>query len=192
VNKIEYFIESIGNMLKQSVLKLNDEIKSKQPLDGKDVKYYKSGEIEYKGDFKNGKFEGKGVKYYKSGEIEYVGEFVNNNFEGNGILYYTDKKFSKRGVWVKNKLKKGVIYEYKTNMYCKIKVKNFIKNIDRKYYCGNKIVKFGRYYGEEFFGISISWFGDKFLSADLNGVPITNKDMIESICKSDFSKLKIY
>ena len=49
---------------------------------------------EYKGDFKNNKYEGKGkgIEYYENGNKRYEGDFNNGKFEGKGIVYYENGK----------------------------------------------------------------------------------------------------
>ena len=95
---------------------------------GKGIKYYLNGNIQYEGNFINGKFEGngkgiwengeyyigewknglshgKGTEYYSNGNIQYEGDFINGKFEGNGKYYYENGEHYD-GEW-KNNLKHG-------------------------------------------------------------------------------------
>ena len=47
----------------------------------------------YIGEFKDGLINGKGIRYRKSGNILYDGEFVNDKFEGNGKYIWKDGKY---------------------------------------------------------------------------------------------------
>ncbi len=55
---------------------------------GEGTYYYKSGHLQYKGEFRNG-FIFKGIEYYDyNGGIKYEGEFLNNKYNGYGIQYF--------------------------------------------------------------------------------------------------------
>ena len=47
--------------------------------EGDGVEYYGSGQIKYKGEFKNGAYDGNGILYFENGEIEYEGKFKNGD-----------------------------------------------------------------------------------------------------------------
>ena len=45
------------------------------------------------GQFKNYLPHGKGIKYYSNGNILYKGNFINDKFEGNGKYIYEDGRY---------------------------------------------------------------------------------------------------
>ena len=45
------------------------------------------GQLEYEGEFLNGKKNGKGKQYSYNGQLEYEGEFLNGKKNGNGKEY---------------------------------------------------------------------------------------------------------
>ena len=111
------------------------EIKNNLP-NGKGIKYYQNGKINYEGYFINGKFEGNGKLFYEDGAyyigqfknglsngkgtdynskgiIKYYGDYVNDKFEGNGKYIWEDGDYY-IGQW-KNGLKHGKGTEYYKN-----------------------------------------------------------------------------
>ena len=53
-----------------------------------DGKYIWEDDKYYIGEFKNKLPHGKGIKYYKNGNIQYEGDFINGKREGNGKYIY--------------------------------------------------------------------------------------------------------
>jgi len=114
-------------------------------------------------------------------------------YKGKGILYRLDKRPIKQGIWINNELQNGEVYEYKNTTYYINKVENFKKIIqtgNKKYYFNGNIVKYGHYIGSKFCGITILKFGDKNISANINGSSITDGKALECIFKEDFTKFK--
>ena len=139
------------------------EFKNNIP-NGKGIKYYKNGKIQYEGNFINGKFEGngkfiyddgyyyigqfkdglrngKGTIYYPNGNIELEGNFINNKAEGNGKYIWEDGEYY-IGQW-RNGLSHGKGIEYYSNG--KIKYEGEYLNDQRE---GN-----GKYMTEDFYFI---------------------------------------
>ncbi len=50
--------------------------------------YYKSGELEAEGNYKNDKLEGVFKGYYKSGELKLEANYINDKREGLERMYY--------------------------------------------------------------------------------------------------------
>ena len=57
---------------------------------GKGILYYKNGNIQYEGDYVNGKSEGNGKYIWEDGTY-YIGEWKNGLFNGKGKEYYSLK-----------------------------------------------------------------------------------------------------
>ena len=55
--------------------------------------YFESGQIKYKGDYKNGQRNGKGKEYTSNGNLSYEGEFKDGKRNGKGIIYGYDCDF---------------------------------------------------------------------------------------------------
>ena len=78
------------------------EIKNNIP-NGKGIKYYKNGKIQYEGDFINGKFEGKGKFIYDNGDY-FIGNFKNGLRNGKGIVYYSNGNIEIEGDYINNRI----------------------------------------------------------------------------------------
>ena len=52
--------------------------------------YFESGQIKYKGDYKNGQRNGKGKEYTRNGYLSFEGEFKDGKRNGQGIIYGYD------------------------------------------------------------------------------------------------------
>ena len=48
--------------------------------------YYNNGNLEFEGEYKNGKRDGKGKKYYDNGNLKFEGEYKNGK-AWNGVIY---------------------------------------------------------------------------------------------------------
>ena len=52
--------------------------------------YHENGQLDFKGNYKNGKKEGAWVAYHKNGQLLYKGNFENGKSEGAWITYFGD------------------------------------------------------------------------------------------------------
>ena len=93
--------------------------------------YYKSGN-NYIGDYKNGLKHGKGIIYYDDGNILYKGDFIEDKFEGYGEYHYNKSEYYvnqfKNGITEgKGKLYDGdfIYHEYKGSQLDIYKYGNF-------------------------------------------------------------------
>ena len=77
------------------------EFKNNIP-NGKGIKYYKNGKIQYEGEFINGKFEGKGKFIYDDGDY-FIGHFKNGLRNGKGIIYYSNGNFKSEADYINNR-----------------------------------------------------------------------------------------
>ena len=84
---------------------------------GKGVIYNKKGEIIYKGNFKNDKYNGYGEYFYEDGKY-YIGEWENGEKNGKGILYYKNNKIQYEGNFINDKFNGlGKYYYENGNFY---------------------------------------------------------------------------
>ena len=49
---------------------------------------FENGNIEFEGEYLNGKRNGKGKEYYENGNIEFEGEYLDDKRNGKGKEYY--------------------------------------------------------------------------------------------------------
>jgi antitoxin component YwqK of YwqJK toxin-antitoxin module len=63
---------------------------SNTPFTGEFIKYGENGQLEKKGNYKNGKEEGEWVEYYDNGQLFEKGNFKNGEMEGEWIWYSKD------------------------------------------------------------------------------------------------------
>ena len=61
--------------------------KLKNNINGKGKEYYNSGELQFEGEYLNGKRNGQGKEYYKDGKIEFEGEYLDGKRNGKGKEY---------------------------------------------------------------------------------------------------------
>ena len=61
--------------------------------------YYKNGDIEYDGNFLEGKFDGEGKYVYENGDY-YIGHFKNGLCHGKGKEYDKNGKLLSEGLWI--------------------------------------------------------------------------------------------
>ena len=94
---------------------------------GKGIKYYKNGNIQYEGDFINGKFEGNGKYYYEDGDY-FIGEDKNGLRNGKGTLYYSNGNIIYEGDWVNNKQEGNGKYIWENGDYFIGQFKNGLRN----------------------------------------------------------------
>ena len=69
---------------------------------GKGKDYYKNGNIEFEGDFINGKYEGNGKYIYENGNY-YIGQWKNGHRNGRGIIYYKNENIKYEGDFINDK-----------------------------------------------------------------------------------------
>ena len=81
--------ENYGDFIYPAINIIKNDIREKRN-NGKyiDGKYIYEDDKYYIGEFKDNIPNGKGIKYYKNGNIQYEGDFINGKFEGNGKYYY--------------------------------------------------------------------------------------------------------
>ena len=82
------------------------EFKNNIP-NGKGIKYYENGNILYKGDFIDGKFEGNGQLFLEDG-LYYIGQFKNGLKNGKIKMYYPDGNIRFEGDFINDKTK-GIV-----------------------------------------------------------------------------------
>ena len=153
------FIYPVINMIKEDIRKKNNngkylddkyiyndgkyfigETKNNVP-NGKGIKYYKNGNIFYKGDFINGKPEGNGKVIYEDG-VYYIGQFKNGLRSGKGILYYHNGNIMYDGDWVDNKPEGDGKDIYENGCYYIGQFKNGLRNGKGTLYYSNGNIKY--------------------------------------------------
>ena len=83
-------------------------------LDGKKREYDFNKNLEFEGEYSNGKRNGKGIEYYDNGNVQYEGEFLDNRKNGYG------KEYERNGL---------LIFEGEYLCYQKRKGKEYINGI---------------------------------------------------------------
>ena len=94
---------------------------------GKGVKYYSNGNIQFEGYFMNGKFEGKGKYYYDDGDY-FIGEYKNGLRNGKGITYNKNGNLLTEGVYFSGKREGTGKNVYEDGVYYVGEFKNGLKN----------------------------------------------------------------
>ena len=92
-----------------------DEIEShlkyhKVVLDGKKIEYGFNNDLEFEGEYSNGKRNGKGKEYYGNGVLRYEGEFFNNRRNGYGKEYDKNGNIIFEGEYLYEQKRKGKEY----------------------------------------------------------------------------------
>jgi len=87
------------------------------------IKYYKSGEVEYKLNYVDGTQQGESIGYYKSGEIKEKGNYVDGKIQGEFIMYYENGEIKEKGNYVDGKIQGEGITNYES-------YENLIKSYD--------------------------------------------------------------
>ena len=64
---------------------------------GKWVKYYKNGQLAYKGEYKDGKEVGEWVGYWDNGQLAYKGEYKDGMRTGKWVKYYKNGYLEEKG-----------------------------------------------------------------------------------------------
>lgn len=84
---------------------------TQEKYDGQGILYGANGDIIYEGDFQNGVRAGKGESYV-NGKIEYKGEWINDKYEGEGTSFHKNGEVSYQGSWEKDlKNGEGITYD---------------------------------------------------------------------------------
>ena len=113
---------------------------------GKGIKYYTNGNILYKGDFINGKFEGKGKYFYENKEY-YIGQYKDGLANGKGKIYFENGKIQFVGEFIDG-YAEGKGKEYSSDgkiLYDGYYVGGLIEGKGTEYYLNGKINYEGNY-----------------------------------------------
>jgi hypothetical protein len=102
------------------------EFKNNLP-NGKGVKYYSNGNIQYEGHFRNGKYEGKGKFILEDGSY-YIGQFKNGLRNGKGIKYYSNGNIMLEGDWIDGEIKGNGKFIWEDGSYYIGQFKNGLRN----------------------------------------------------------------
>ena len=89
-NKTENYCDFIHPVIDIIKNHINERRNNGKYINGK---YIYEDDKYYIGEFKDNIPNGKGIKYYKNGNIQYEGNFINGKFEGNGKYYYEDGRY---------------------------------------------------------------------------------------------------
>jgi len=65
--------------------------------------YWPNGELNYKGEYINGKINGPWEFYYYNGELHYKGEFIDNRMNGEWEYYYENGGLKSKGEFINNR-----------------------------------------------------------------------------------------
>lgn len=93
----------VDKMLEQS------EYDDERPQNGKGFQNYPNGDIEYRGEYKNGLMNGFGVYHYSNGDV-YAGNFLDNRRNGQGTYFYKESGQKFVGEWKNEKRYNGIHY----------------------------------------------------------------------------------
>ena len=91
------------------------EFKNHLP-NGKGIKYYSNGNINYEGDFINGIFEGEGKYIYDDSDY-FIGQYKNSLRNGKGILYYKNGNIMNNCEYANGKAEGYGKYIYENGKY---------------------------------------------------------------------------
>ena len=72
---------------------------------GKIKEYYYDCNLEFEGEYLNGKRNGKGKEFWFNGELEFEGEYLNGKRNGKGKEYYYDGNLEFEGEYLNDKRK---------------------------------------------------------------------------------------
>ena len=84
------------------------EIEKQKPFTGKSREYYKSGQLQEEGTFKNGILEGPYKKYYTNGKLYSKVTYKNNKLDGLLKRYYMEGQ-----LWEEETYENGIYVESK-------------------------------------------------------------------------------
>ena len=65
----------------------------------KGILYFKSGAIQYNGDWDGDEYNGTGTLYWENGQIRYIGGWYNDRYSGQGTYYREDGIMQYEGNW---------------------------------------------------------------------------------------------
>jgi len=74
---------------------------------GKIKEYYYDGNLEFEGEYLNGKRNGKGKEYGHNGKLRFEGEYLNDKRNGKGKEYYDNGKLKFEGEFLNDKRKEN-------------------------------------------------------------------------------------
>ena len=89
---------------------IDGEIKGR----GKKYNYYDNAQIEFEGEYLNGKINGKGKEYYSNGKLLFEGEYYNNYMNGKGKKYYNNGNLMFEGEFLHSNKINGYFYNFKS------------------------------------------------------------------------------
>ena len=102
------------------------EFKNNLP-NGKGVKYYSNGNIQYEGHIMNGKYEGKGKFIWEDGRY-YIGQWKNHLPNGKGTKYYSNGNINIEGYWIDGKINGNGKFIHEDGSYYIGQFKNDLPN----------------------------------------------------------------
>jgi len=80
------------------------------PFTGISIEKYKSGQIESKSNYVNGKLQGDYISYYSNGQVEIKCNFKDNKFNGERIEYYENGQIKAKENYSDGVIQDGAIY----------------------------------------------------------------------------------
>ena len=120
--------------------------------DGKGVKYYFNGKVQYDGTFTQGKLDGFG-KFIYPNEHFYIGQYKNGLRQGKGKLYYPDGRLHYDGDWVNGiPIGYGKYIWENGEYYIGPWVNGFRQGKGYEYYPNGKLKYEGDYFNDKFEG----------------------------------------
>lgn len=67
---------------------------------GRSVSYYTNGQMEWEGEYVDGKWHGRFLEYYENGQVWREGEYVNGKPHGRWVKYYGNGRIQWEGEYV--------------------------------------------------------------------------------------------
>jgi len=94
-------------------------------------KEYIAGILEFEGEYLNGQKNGKGKEYNYNGKLEFEGEYLNGEKNGKGKEFYSNGKLKFEGIYLNGNKWEGIGYDCFLNIVYKLQNgKGFIKLFD--------------------------------------------------------------
>ena len=85
------------------------------------IEYNDEGDLEFEGDYLNGKNHGKGKVFYCNGKLEFEIEFLNGKINGKGKEYYADNNIMFEGEYFNGFRYNGKGYDKNNNVVYELK-----------------------------------------------------------------------
>ena len=241
-SKSIYFIKGLFDFIdegkKLEIIKYNKEMQTMMNINLINYKFYSKSyivinengkikefnkfndQLEFEGEYLNGKRNGKGKEYYDFGYLGYEGEYLNGKRNGKGKLYYENGVVKFEGEYINGKIWNGNGYDKNSNMVFSIKdgkgsIKIFnneniliregeylngeLNGKGKEYDCFGKIKFEGEYInwyrngqGKEYNYGKLIFEGEYLHGAKWNGKGYNPKNDIEYILNNGKGYVKIY